>query len=136
MKKWIITIVSGLICTLSSYANSQTHFYPQSKLSIQENLKSSSTCLIKITNDSEQNIIVSGEFDDGSHLTPFIIYAYEVPQYISLFYFNICHGIMNVRIETDRGLKLYDQETYVNSKIRIKSGWLNPYIVLENKHQS
>jgi hypothetical protein len=134
MKKWIISIVSGLICNFSCYANTQTHFYPQSTHDL--NLGSSATCLIKITNDSEQNIIVSGEFDDGSHLTPFIVYAYEVPQYISLFYFNICHGIMNIRIETERGLKLYDQDTYVNSKIRIKSGWLNPYIVLEKSHQS
>ena len=99
-------------------------------------LKGTATCLIKITNDSEHNLLISGQFDDGAPLTPFMLYAYESPQFISLYYYNICHGIMNIRIDTEKGLKLYDQETYVNSKIRIKSGWLNPYIVLEKSQKS
>ena len=70
--------------------------------------------------------------NDGSMLEPFMIYAYEAPHFISLYYFNICHGVMDIEINTTNGLRLYDQETYVNSKIRVKSGWLNPYIVLEN----
>lgn len=93
---------------------------------------SASSCLIKITNDSHYDVIVSGRFDDGSMLEPFMIYAYENPHFISLYYYNICHGVMDIEINTSYGLKLYDQETYVNSKIRVKSGWLNPYIVLEN----
>jgi hypothetical protein len=132
MKKWIVSMISPLLFSFSSYANHQLHAYPNSHLSqSHQNLLGAATCLIKITNDSEQNILVSGQFEDGSHLNPFIIYAYESPQYISLYYYNSCHGIMSIRIETDKGLKLYDQETYVNSRIKIKSGWLNPYIVLE-----
>jgi hypothetical protein len=133
MKKIFLSVISGLILSLSCNASSNLHFNPKSTETNSKKiaLKGTSACLIKITNDSEHNILVSGRFDDGNYLTPFVIYAYEDPQYISLFYYSICHGVMDVRIETSSGLKLYDQETYVNSKIRIKSGWFNPYIVLE-----
>lgn len=135
MKRILLGIFFGCIIHVSSYAASNVHFYPKD-LSIDHNsakLTGTAACLIKISNDSEQNIIVSGRFDDGNYLNPFIIYAYEEPQYISLFYYGICHGIMDLRIDTTSGLKLYEQETYVNSKIRIKSGWFNPYIILEKR---
>jgi hypothetical protein len=133
MKKWFISIIAGIISNLSFASAGITHSHPQTinqKLSA-PNLEAAS-CLIKITNNSHSDITVSGRFDDGSMMQPFMIYAYENPHFISLFYYNICHGVMNLQIDTTNGMRLYDQETYVNSRIRIKAGWLNPYIVLEN----
>lgn len=129
MKKWAISIASLALFNLSFAAASNTHFYP--KLSANDKTAFSSPCLIKISNDSQYDLLISGSFDDESALTPFIIYAYEQPQFISLYYYNLCHGIMGIRIETTSGMKLYQQETYVNSRIRIKSGWLSPYVILE-----
>jgi hypothetical protein len=129
MKKWLLSFTAFILMNSSIAANTNAHFYPQ--VANNEKLELSSPCLIKITNDSQYDILITGVFDDGSPLSPFIIYAYEQPQFISLFYYNICHGIMNIGIETTSGLKLYQQETYVNSRIRIKSGWLNPYVIFE-----
>jgi len=132
MKKLILSLVIMLICNISFASQGITHSHPGlTKDSKSSSLQSIPTCLIKITNDSHYDIIVSGQFDDGTYLQPFVIQAYETPHYVSLFYFNICHGVMDMQIETNYGLKLYAQPTYVNSKILIKSGWLNPYSILE-----
>ncbi len=132
MKKWILSLVAVFICSVSFGSQETTHTHPGlTKDPKPSSLQSIPTCLIKITNDSHYDIIVSGQFDDGTYLQPFVIEPYEMPHYISLFYFNICHGVMDMQIETNYGLKLYAQPTYVNSKILIKSGWLNPYSILE-----
>ena len=136
MKKWIVGVITGIITNMSfASIGMTTHSHPDfAKLTtkqINAPKLAAATCLIKITNDSHSDIVVSGRFDDGSALQPFMIYAYENPHFISLFYYNICHGVMNLQIDTTDGMKLYDQDTYVNSRIRIKSGWLNPYIILE-----
>ena len=128
-KKWLACILGMILLNLSFAATSSTHYYPQ--VAKVDKSEFSSPCLIKISNDSQYDILVTGTFDDGSHLDPFIIYAFEQPQFISLYYYNICHGLMSIGIETTSGLKLYQQETYVNSRIRIKSGWLSPYVILE-----
>lgn len=134
MKKWFLSLLTIFICSISFSAQKTPHTHPGlSKDSKPALIQSIPTCLIKITNDSHYDIIVSGQFDDGAYLQPFVIQPYEMPHYISLYYFNICHGVMDVQIETNYGLKLYDQPTYVNSKILIKSGWLNPYTILEKK---
>jgi hypothetical protein len=133
MKKWIISVIAGIITNMSFASAGITHSHPQTinqKLSA-PNLQAAA-CLIKITNDSNSDITVSGRFDDGSMMQPFMIFAYENPHFISLFYYNICHGVMNLQIDTTNGKRLYDQETYVNSRIRIKSGWFEPFIILEN----
>jgi hypothetical protein len=129
MKKWLMTIASLALFNISFAAPSNIHFYPE--LAANDKTTFSSPCLIKISNDSQYDLLITGTFDDGSSLAPFIIYAYEQPQFISLYYFNLCHGIMGVGIETTSGMKLYQQETYVNSRIRIKSGWLSPYVIFE-----
>ena len=132
MKKLILSLVAILICNVSFSSKEITHTHPGlTKDSAPPSLQSIPSCLIKITNDSHHDIIVSGQFDDGTYLQPFLIEPYEAPHYISLFYYNICHGVMDMQIETNYGLKLYAQPTYVNSKILIKSGWLNPYTLLE-----
>jgi hypothetical protein len=129
MKKWILTIATMILFNLCFAADTNTHFYPLNPPSNKPEF--TSPCLIKISNDSQYDILISGMFDDNSQMPPFIIYAFEQPQFISLYYYNLCHGIMHIGIETTSGIKLYQQETYVNSRIRIKSGWLSPYVILE-----
>lgn len=129
MKTWLISLSSMLILNAALALNPNVHYYPQFLEDPKPSM--SSPCLIKISNDTQYDLLITGSFDDGSPLAPFIIYAFEQPQFISLFYYSICHGIMNIGIETTSGLKLYQQETYVNSRIRVKSGWLNPYVIFE-----
>ena len=106
--------------------------YPGSKAANPAS-KGSPTCLIKITNDSHDDIMVYGTFDDGAPLHPFMIYAYEMPHYISLYNENVgfCHSGMDLGIETASGLRLYRSYTWVNTKIRIVSGWFKPYIIVD-----
>lgn len=137
MKKWLLGIVISLIAFTSFASTSQYHLYPKAKiedlkLNTNNNAKAAPSCLIKITNDSHDDILIYGTFDDGTPLQPFIIYAYESSHYISLFYYGFCHAGMDINIETTSGLRLYNQYTWVNTRLRIVSGWFKPYIVMDN----
>lgn len=137
MKKIILMLLfSGVIFPV--YAQSKNlHAYPidgsDKKLQVSSNIKTAPSCLIKISNDSHDDIMVYGTFDDGTILEPFMIYAYENPHYISLFYYNFCHAGMDIGINTLSGLNLYHDYTWVNSRLRIVSGWFKPYLVMEAK---
>ncbi len=132
MKKNLIGILLAFVVQCSFALDGTIHAYPGSKSS--KELQSSPTCLIKITNDSHDDILVYGTYDDGATLRPFVIYAYEMPHYISLYNDNVgfCHSGMDIGIETTSGLRLYRAYTWVNSRIRIVSGWFKPYIILDN----
>ncbi|NBX85612.1 MAG: hypothetical protein EBQ95_08430 [Gammaproteobacteria bacterium] len=137
MKNWILALAVSLIASTSFATSSQYHLYPNSKIedipkSSKNASKSAPTCLIKITNDSHDDILVYGTFDDGTPLQPFIIYAYESSHYISLFYYGFCHAGMDINIDTTSGLRLYNQYTWVNTRLRIMQGWFKPYIVMDN----
>lgn len=137
MKNWILGFVVSLIVSASFATSPQYHLYPNTKSeetnkSSELKAKSAPTCLIKITNDSHDDILVYGTFDDGTPLQPFIIYAYESSHYISLFYYGFCHAGMDINIDTTSGLRLYNQYTWVNSRLRIVQGWFKPYIVMDN----
>ena len=137
MKNWIFVLVVSLIASTSFATSPQYHLYPNAKIedqkkSIKNTSKSAPTCLIKITNDSHDDILVYGTFDDGTPLQPFIIYAYESSHYISLFYYGFCHAGMDINIDTTSGLRLYNQYTWVNTRLRIVQGWFKPYIVMDN----
>ena len=137
MKKIMMSILFCIVI-FPGYAQSKNmHVFQldSTKKKTQEalNIKAVPTCLIKISNDSHDDILVYGNFDDGTPLEPFIIYAYENPHFISLFYYNFCHAGMDIGIDTLSGLRLYHDYTWVNSRLRIVSGWFKPYIVMEAK---
>jgi len=128
MRKKLLVFFAGLIFNAAFALNGTMHAYPGNKKT-----EGSPTCLIKITNDSHDDIVVYGTYDDGVPLRPFIIYAYEMPHYISLYNENVgfCHSGMDLGIETASGLKIYNAYTWVNARIRIVSGWLKPYIIVD-----
>jgi hypothetical protein len=137
MKNLILLLVVSLIASTSFATSAQYHLYPNAKIedikkSSKNTLKAAPSCLIKITNDSHDDILVYGTFDDGTPLQPFMIYAYESSHYISLFYYGFCHAGMDVNIDTTSGLRLYNQYTWVNTRLRIVQGWFKPYIVMDN----
>lgn len=128
MRKKLIGIFAALLINGAFALDGTLHSYPGDKKN-----PTSPTCLIKITNDSHDDIHVYGTYDDGVPLRPFVIYAYEMPHYISLYNENVgfCHSGMEIGIETASGLKLYRTYTWVNARIRIVSGWLKPYIIVD-----
>jgi len=137
MKKIILVLMFSAVI-FPVYAKSKNlHAYPingpDNQLHALSNAKAAPSCLIKISNDSHDDIMVYGTFDDGAILEPFIIYAYETPHFISLFYYNFCHAGMDIGINTLSGLNLYHDYTWVNSRLRIVSGWFKPYLVMEAK---
>jgi hypothetical protein len=132
MRKNFLGLLLAVLVNCSFALDGTLHPYPDSKSS-KQNTKSSPTCLIKITNDSHDDIVVYGTYDDGVPLHPFMIYAYEMPHYISLYNENVgfCHSGMDIGIETTSGLRLYRAYTWVNTRIRIVSGWFKPYIIMD-----
>ncbi len=128
MRNKLIGIFAALLVNGVFALDGTLHSYPGDKKT-----QTSPTCLIKITNDSHDDILVYGTYDDGVPLRPFVIYAYEMPHYISLYNENVgfCHSGMEIGIETASGLKLYRAYTWVNARIRIVSGWLKPYIIVD-----
>lgn len=137
MKKIIMAILFSVVIFPVHAQSKNLHGFPldlgKNKPLAVSKAKASPSCLIKISNDSHDDILVYGTFDDGSLLEPFIIYAYENPHFISLFYYNFCHAGMDIGIDTLSGLHLYHDYTWVNSRLRIVSGWFKPYIVMEAK---
>lgn len=98
------------------------HAYPQVEALEKKQdgqLKWPGYCEIEVINDSYTDVRVYGTFDDGAPLSPFNIYTYEYPHYISLYYYGYCHSGMNLYIETWLGYPVYSGYTYVNTTLRI-----------------
>ncbi len=76
-------------------------------------------CEIEIINHSYDDVRVYGVYDDGVALTPFTVYSYESPHYISLYYYGYCHSGMDLYIDTVYGAHVYSGYTPRYSTIRI-----------------
>ncbi len=76
-------------------------------------------CEIEIINHSYSDVRVNGVFDDGIALTPFSVYSYESPHYISLFYYGYCHDGMDLYIDTFYGTPVYAGYVPRYSTVRI-----------------
>lgn len=77
-------------------------------------------CDIKIINQSHYDVIISGGIDNMT-LQPFVIYSYELPHYISLYYYGYCYQGMFIHIDTARGMPVYDRYTPVGTTLYIRS---------------
>lgn len=100
----------------SVFALDNRHTYPgkasETSSKIQtKNLKYPGYCEIEIINESYDDVIVRGIFDDGVPLRPFFIYAYEYPSYIDLYYDGYCHYGMDLFISTTDGYLIYSGYT-------------------------
>lgn len=100
------------------------HVYPEvnankNQSGSEKNAMTPGYCEIEIINSSYDNVTVYGRFDDGSRLSPFDIYSYEIPHYISLYYYGYCHSNMYLDIVTFNGYHIYSGYTAVNSTVRV-----------------
>lgn len=76
-------------------------------------------CEIEIANNSFDNVRVYGVFDDGTSLSPFNIYTFESPYYISLYYYGYCHAGMYLYIDTFSGYRIYAGYTETGTTLRV-----------------
>lgn len=104
------------------------HLYPgseQEKTSATDkgSVKMPGFCEIEIVNNSARAISVYGVYEDGVRLPPFAIFAYEYPQYISLYYNGYCHNGMDIYIDSYYfGYHLYAAYTYAGTSL-----YVNPF---------
>lgn len=78
-----------------------------------------SSCEIEIINRSYDDVRVFGMFEDGVGLEPFIIYSFEYPHYISLYYNGYCHDGMELDIDTVNGQHVYGNYVRGGTTIRV-----------------
>lgn len=111
------------LCMVSSVYAANHHLHPNDgpieKSFTDKNFTWPGYCEIEIINRSYQDIYVYGDFDDGYRLDPFMIYSFEGPHYISLFYYGYCHSGMYLYISTDQGYLLYSGYAQRRSSIRV-----------------
>ncbi len=117
-------LIVGLCMSLCStvFAANQ-HVHPDTDKSdtkpIEKNLKWPGYCEIEVINTSYDDVRVYGVFDDGLPLSPFNIYSFEAPHYISLYYYGYCHAGMNLYVDAWSGYHVYAGYTPRGSSIRI-----------------
>lgn len=92
------------------------------------NLKVPGFCEIEVVNNSFDDVTVYGLFDDGAPLRPFTVYAYEMPHYISLYYYGYCHAGMQIAVDTRDGFPIYSRYTLTNSTV-----YIVPYLAKQPK---
>jgi len=78
-------------------------------------------CEIEIINRSMEDVVVSGGLDSNVSLRPFVVYSYELPHYISLYYYGYCYSGMFLHIDTTSGRPIYDRYTPVGSTLYVRS---------------
>lgn len=118
------SLLVGLCVSLcSTVFAANHHFHPQATNSDNKTTEKKvawpGACEIEIINNSYDDVRVYGVFDDGSSLTPFNIYSYESPHYISLYYYGYCHSGMDLYIDTWRGYHVYADYTPRGSTVRV-----------------
>ena len=115
--KWRTFLLIACIGISSLLSAEGIHTHPKfadAEKSIRPNF-----CQIEIINNSFEDITVYGQFDDGLWLVPFYVYAYDRPQYISLFYNGYCHRDIFLDLVTFSGYHFYSGYTFMNSSIYV-----------------
>lgn len=95
------------------------HIYPNTPINSASKAMYPGFCEIEIINSSYDDVIVYGTFDEGTVMTPFNVYRYESPHYISNFFNGYCHNAMYIDIVTFRGYHIYSGYTLSNSTVRV-----------------
>ncbi len=107
MKLKSIVMMCCLALSSGTFADNR-HFHPKAEAPVASSntakgLTAPGYCEIEIINSSYQDVRVWGQFDDGSTMDPFVVYRYEAPHYIGLYYYGYCHQGMNITITTMDG---------------------------------
>lgn len=137
LKACVSGMLLGTALSLSAYA-ADVHYHPKSSVKVAKELAKSTEasmqsvkpgwpgpCEIEIVNQRYEDIIVSGSFEDGAPLTPFVYYSYGNPQYISLIYRDpngmvTCHGSMYLNVVNYYNVQLMGRYVYRDSTIFIR----------------
>ena len=121
----IKSLIVGLCISLCStvFAANQ-HVHPEanntdSNKSTDKNIAMPGYCEIEIINNSFNDVRVYGVFDDGLSLSPFNMYSFGPPEYISMYYYGYCHYGMDIYIDTWDGYHVYSGYTQTRSSIRL-----------------
>lgn len=92
---------------------------PQTDVVPKKNISWPGFCEIEVINSSYTDVRVYGVFDDGAVLSPFMIYSFESPHYISLYYYGYCHRAMDLYIDSWSGYPIYASYTLAGSTVRV-----------------
>lgn len=143
MKSKFFLLAFGFCFSLSVFAgntatnSSAYHFRPgvdKAKFdAMQQDVKINSAgyCEIEVVNSSYRTIRVYGTYLNGDVLSPFWIYPYEYPHYISLYnYYGYCDPGMYVYIDSVWGYHLYGDYTYGGTSL-----FVNPFQKGEEAHK-
>lgn len=113
-------LIMSLCCGIAATALAEhRHVYPNTQTNTMKEKVLPGFCEIEIINSSFDDVIVYGTFDEGSVMTPFNVYRYESPHYISNFFNGYCHPVMYLDIFTFRGYRIYSGYTQSNSTVNI-----------------
>lgn len=137
LKACVSGLLLGTALSLSAHA-ADVHYHPKSSAKLVKEMKQSADasvqpvkpgwpgpCEIEIVNQRYQDVIVSGSFEDGAPLTPFVFYSYSAPHYISLVYRDpnglvTCHGSMYLNVVDYYNMPLISGYAYRDSTIFIR----------------
>lgn len=128
LKSWV-----ALLClsVLSSAFAGEVRLHPKAaqegNQSTQKGMVWPGACEIEIANQSRQDVVVFGAYDDGMTLQPFRMYGFDTVR-VSLFYYGYCHAGMNLYIDTVSGYNVYAGYTPVDSTI-----YVVPYLAKQLK---
>lgn len=137
LKACVGGVLLGTVLSWSANA-ADVHYHPKSSAKIAKELTKSldasmqsvkpgwpGPCEIEIVNQRYEDIIVSGSFEDGAPMSPFVFYSYSAPHYISLIYRDpnglvTCHGSMYLNVVNYYNQPLMSGYAYRDSTIFIR----------------
>lgn len=109
MKNRLWFMFCCLSLTTSVFAVNHLHLQESAKNSanVSKMVTYPGVCEIEIVNESNLNLVVSGNFMDGTQLTPFHFPFYDSLHYISLYYGGKCYRGMYIYINTLTGHPIF-----------------------------
>jgi len=97
---------------LSLQAGQNRHIHQSVKKADSQKMMLPGFCEIEVINRSYDPVHVTGQYLDGAYLTPFDIYPYDSPHYISVYYYG-CQDGMYLTIRDFSGYVMYSGYTPV-----------------------
>ncbi len=116
MKIKTMIFIASLALFSSAFANN--HYFHPKATSAEKMTLAPRYCEIEIVNESYNDVLVEGIFDDGSRLAPYIAYS-GYSSYINLYAYGFCHAGMDLRIRSYSNYLIYAGYTEVYSTLRV-----------------
>lgn len=137
LKACVSAALFGTALSLSAQS-ADVHYHPKSSPKLVKKIAQSAEpamqsvkpnwpgpCEVEIVNQRYEDIIVSGSFEDGAPMSPFVYYSYSGPHYVSLIYPDpngmvTCHGSIYLNIINYHNAPLMSGYAYRDSTIFIR----------------